>query len=154
MGVKTDGGGAKPMPVDLTYLDDGGILIKARGVLLGSEIADSNREIYGTPEKVKAIAYQLCDFTDVEMLEFTPDDIRSLAAEDSRAAEVNPHMLIAIIGSDDLIYGLGRIWEAHVKQPALKTAVFRTAKEAEQWIAARMKSQQLTDESTSSTSLE
>jgi len=125
------------MSISHKYLDDGGVLIKVDGDLVVSEVAELNRTIYETPEKTRAIVYQICDFRNVEKLIYSPDDIVNLAAQDNHAAELNPGMLIAIVGEDDLIFGLSRMWEGHINNTALNTAVFRTMEACEAWIAAR-----------------
>jgi hypothetical protein len=47
-------------------------------------------------------------------------------------------MLVAIAGSDDLMFGLARMWEAYVDQAGFETAVFRELEAAESWIEAQL----------------
>ena len=49
-------------------------------------------------------------------------------------AAVFPGLDAAVAGESDLIFGLARLWEAHVDKSPLKTCVFRTVAEAQQWI--------------------
>jgi hypothetical protein len=41
-----------------------------------------------------------------------PAEIQQLAEQDQSAAALNPTMVIAIVGSGDVPYGLARMWEA------------------------------------------
>ena len=64
--------------------------------------------------------------------------VRRLAREDERAASINPGMLIAVVGKEDLTYGLLRMWQMQAEGPALETAVFRNLNEAMDWIRDRL----------------
>lgn len=122
------------MPIDITYRDDGGVVLKGRGVLSGDDVSKANKVLYETPDKIRALAYQLCDYSETEGLEMTSEWVARLAAEDKRAAGLNPSMLIAVVGKTELAYGLLRMWQVYAEPPALKTAVFRSVREAMDWI--------------------
>ncbi len=48
-------------------------------------------------------------------------------------------MLIAVVGEQDVIYGLARAWETHVADGPGNTQVFRTVGEAKLWLARGQK---------------
>lgn len=122
------------MPIEITYRDDGGVLLKGRGILSGEDISKTNLVLYETPEKIKALTYQLCDYSEIERLDMATVWVRRLADEDKRAADVNPGMLIAVVGKTELTYGLLRMWQVYAEPSALKTAVFRNVSDALDWI--------------------
>ena len=127
------------MPIELTYTEDNGIILKGRGVITGTEITEANKKIYATPELIKNIAYQIGDFTEIEGLDISSDYVRKLAEEDKRAAQINPKILMAVVGEKDLIYGLLRMWQAYVDDPPFESELFRNIKDAEDWIASKLK---------------
>ena len=98
------------MPLKITYIKNGGVLLKGEGVVSGSEIIQANESLYSSPEITQKIKYQLCDFTNVSSFLVSNEDILLLANQDETAAQVNPNMFIALVGAQDLIYGLIRMW--------------------------------------------
>ncbi|SHO53501.1 hypothetical protein [Desulfopila aestuarii] len=125
------------MPVDITYLSDGGVYLYGSGCLTYSDIVDANNVLYATPDKIKGLAYQLCDYSDVTEVNLTSKEIEKLALQDSKAAMLNPAMLIAVVGNQDLVYGLLRMWEAYATSPSFETNAFRTVEDAKTWISEK-----------------
>ena len=122
------------MPVKLSYLGDGGILVVSRGDVKGSEIKEVNDAIYESPEKTRSILYQICDFRSAEIVDISQEEVRQLAMQDKIAFAINPAMRIAIVVKTDLGYGLSRMWETLAHQSRLETMVFKDLKEAKRWI--------------------
>ena len=123
------------MPIGIRFIEHNGILCKGKGDITGIEIIDANKKIYKTPESIGEIKYQIVDFSDIESVEVSSPDIQKIAAQDAFAAKINPRMLIAVVGQDDIVFGLARMWQAYMDQPSFKTQIFRTIAEAEKWIA-------------------
>lgn len=127
------------MPIKLSYTKDGGVLAVGSGVLTGQDVKDVNAEIYKTPETIKNISYQLVDFSGVTKLKATAAEVEDLARQDEEAARINPGMFIALVGKDDLIYGMSRMWEELASGALIETMVFRELEDAKKWIKERMK---------------
>jgi len=126
--------GTTQMPVQIEYIDGGaGVLWTGTGVVTGRELHDANAEIY-SDDHVFDQRYQLVNLVNVERFDVTPEDIREIAAQDRAGAAKNPHIIVAVAGESDLVFGLSRMWEAHVDKSPLKTCVFRTVAEAREWI--------------------
>ncbi len=125
------------MSTTLTYVEGGaGAVLEGHGIVTGEELWLAGEEIY-SEERIDTLVYQLVDFTRAERFDFGADEVRAMARQDVAAATRNPRIIIAIAGDTDLIFGLARIWEAHVGGVSkLATAVCRTRVEAEAWIAA------------------
>jgi len=122
------------MPVELEYIDDGaGVLWTGKGVVTGRELYAANAEIY-SDQHVYAQRYQIVDLTNAERFDVSADDVRELAVQDREGAAKNPNIVVAIAGESDLVFGLARLWEAHVHKSPLQTRVFRTVDEARQWV--------------------
>ncbi len=129
------------MPVETIYLDDGGILVKGVGIVTGDELIACLAEIYETPAKIKAIRYQLGDFTEADKVAVSGADIQRLAAKDKEAAAINPDILIVTVGSTTVLYGLSRMWELYVAD-ALEARAFRTVEEAQKWLWEQLEKNQ------------
>ena len=129
------------MPVETVYLDDGGVLLKGTGIVTGGELIAFNEGIYETPAKTKAIRYQLCDFMEVERFAVSGADIQRIVVQDREAAAIHPDMLIVVVGEQNVIYGLARMWELYVAE-TLETHVFRTVEEAQKWLWEQLKENQ------------
>ncbi len=128
------------MPVNFSYTGDGGVLVKSEGVLKGSEIKEANDIIYESPQKIREIKYQICDFLSMDDVSISKREIQQIAMQDKRASEINPNMLIAIVAKTDLGFGLSRMWEALAYESSLKTMVFREMSKARQWIKENLES--------------
>ena len=126
------------MTLSITYIEDGGIIVRGEGVLTGSEIKAVNDVIYDSPEKIEKILYQLVDFTDVSDISISNAEIKELAMQDIRAFKVNPNMFIALAAKEDLIYGLARMWEAFAYKPPFEVMVFKKMDDAQQWIKEKL----------------
>ncbi|MCZ6643248.1 MAG: hypothetical protein O7F71_16860 [Gammaproteobacteria bacterium] len=122
------------MPIQLIYEPDGAsVVVKGSGIIDATEIQRCNDQIYA-PDRIHKLRSQLCDFCDVTTLNLSSDDMWLLAAQDRAAAAQNPNLAIAIVGNDDLMFGLAKMWEVFVTDASLKANVFRTLKEARGWL--------------------
>ena len=126
------------MPVTVASLKKGGILLKGEGAVTGNDIIEANNTIYATLEKIHKINYQLCDYSNVTEFNISREEVKFIADQDKEAAKINPKMFIAVIGEKDLVYGLSRMWEAHVDISPMETNAFRNIKDAEKWIEEKL----------------
>lgn len=123
------------MPITITRLDERGVLLTGEGVIRPDDVSRVNSALYASTEKIKALTYQLCDYTKVTGVEISWEEMRQLAAQDAKAAESNPELKIAVVGDKDLVFGMLRIWDAQVSDSSVETQVFRTMEEARDWLA-------------------
>lgn len=128
------------MPMKLFYRDDGGVMVTGEGVITGKDIKDLNRQLYESPQKIKDIKYQICDFSQVEGFDLSTQDVRDIAQQDNYASGINPNMIIALVGSKDIAFGLSRMWEFFTTSSPLESMVFRKLEPAEKWIKEKLKS--------------
>ena len=68
----------------------------------------------------------------------TNSEIEAFAIQDKKASEINPNMVIAMVGTKDLVFGLSRVWEAFTHDSPFETMVFRKITEAQQWIKGKL----------------
>ena len=126
------------MPISITYLEDGGIIAKGEGIVTGSEIKEINDTIYESPEKIKKIVYQICDWTNVSDVSISTPEIEAIASQDKQAADINPNMFIALVTKKDFFFGLARMWEAFAYSSPIETGIFRKMEDAQQWISEKL----------------
>lgn len=130
--------GSLAIPIELKYLENGGMRFIATGALTGKEILDANKTIYETEEKTLASVYQIYDYRGVETIDVPTDDIRTLAERDKRAARINPNIIIAVVVGDDLAFGMTRMWQGLTSGAPFVNCVFRSMDEAERWVAEQL----------------
>ena len=99
--------------------DASGVVIVLTGTIQGREIHDLNEALMATPAFVNW-RYQIWDFSGVDGVEVSVDDIREFAMQDAAAARLNPRQRIAIIprhkaysGLDKVFHVMEGIWGAY-----------------------------------------
>ena len=131
------------MSIRLIYVDGGeGVEWVGTGVVTGRQLKAAKEEIYSEPV-LSRLKHQLVDLTDAERFDISNSDIMTLAEQDSRAARLNPGIILAVVARRDLEYGLARIWEAYidVDEGVIETRVFRDRASAEIWTRERLEEQ-------------
>lgn len=125
----------------LTYsaLPNKGILLLGKDILTAEDLLQVNKQIYHNDEAIQNIRYQICDYTDVEDVQISSEEIILISKQDKMAANINPTMVIAVVAMDNVTYGMSRMWEAYSTDSPLKTAVFHTIEQAKEWIASELK---------------
>lgn len=126
------------MPIDIQYTEDNGVIVRAVGQITIQDLVNANKSIYVNEEKIKSIKYQLCDLSQAEGI-ITAHDVEVLAEQDKQAAKINPKMVIAIVGSKNVAYGLARMWQTLVDESTFEKGVFRSVEEAKDWINTRIR---------------
>ncbi len=124
------------MPFDLQFTDDGGVRGVGHGVVTGRDLIEANEILYD-PDLLGETRYHVADLAAVERFDVSSEEIRTLAAQDVAAASVNPRLIVAVVGSEDIVFGMSRMWQiiAELQEGSLITcAVFRTFDEAMVWI--------------------
>jgi hypothetical protein len=123
------------MPVENEFSDDGlGFLLTGLGIVTGQEILDAIAIRFSTEDKVKKYLYGLVDYTRVHEFRVTNNEIDHIARKDIAAARINPDLILAIAATDDLIFGLGRMFEVFVEKSGWTIKICRTLDEAVLWI--------------------
>ncbi len=122
------------MPVTVSNLKNGGILLKGEGIVTGVNIREANNIIYASPSKIQNINYQLADYTNVSEFIISNEEVELIADQDKYAAAINPNMFLAVVGEKNLVYGLIRMCEAHIDFSPIETMAFRNIKDAEKWL--------------------
>ena len=126
------------MPVKISYRNDGGVLVKATGIMTANDLIECNKELYTSPENTSAIKYQLCDFLDINDIAVSAEDIYAIAQQDKSASKVSQKLLIALVVSEDHYYGLSRMWQSQADNEFIVSRIFKELKDAEAWVTASL----------------
>ena len=81
----------------------------------------------------------LSDFSDVVSLEISTGGVRELSNICLEAATRHPDPVVAIVGSQDVIFGLARMFEALSQRSPWEISVFRDRREAVDWIRTEVR---------------
>jgi hypothetical protein len=126
------------MAIQINYLDNGiGIEILASGIVTGEEIIKAQEEIYNE-ENLQKQKYQIIDRTHCTEYQVSSEDIERISDIDNRASEVNSYIIIAVVSSTPLQYGMTRMWQAYIKEDRFMTKIFVDRKSADEWIKLQL----------------
>ena len=127
------------MPIQKKYRDGGiGVEFIGSGIVTGADIIAANKKIYSNKDFSKQ-RYKIVDRTNCTGYKVSTEEIRIIAEQDKAAAKTNPNIIIALISTTDLQYGISRMYQAYVRDIGFLTEVFRDRKSAEEWIKNQLK---------------
>lgn len=91
-------------------------------------------------EKFKNLRYIISDFTDVSDFDVSIDTVKILSSIANTNAKYNRNLYVAGVHPRDLIYGLGRMWQAYSDDDTTGwvTKSFRERHEAEKWLQSEI----------------
>ena len=122
------------MTIQVNYLENGiGIEIIASGIVTGEEVIEAHKEIYNE-ENFKKRKYKIVDRTDCTKYQVYFEDIEKIAEMDDEASRINPNLMIAVISTTPLQYGMTRMWQACMKNNVFITKNFPNRTSADNWI--------------------
>ena len=129
------------MPIDIKDLDGGvGVIITGEGFVTEKEWVDALVEhLTQDQNKFKKYRYSLSDYTAVTRIEISNEAIYKIAGFCESASKINPKPAIAIVASQDFMYGMARMWELIIDMTDWETMVFRKRADAEAWISEKVK---------------
>lgn len=126
------------MTIKINHIGDGvGIEIIATGCVTGDEIIAAHQEIY-SPDNLKKQRYQIIDRTDCKEYQVSSEDIKKIADIDKAASNTNPDIIIVIIASTDLQFGVSKMWQVYVEDSTFETEIFRDRITAENWLKEQL----------------
>ena len=122
------------MPIQINNLDKGtGIEIIASGIVTGEQIINANKEIYNEENLYKQ-RYQIIDRSHCSKYEVFAEEIEAIAEIDNQASEKNPNIIIAVVSTTSIQYGMTEMWRAYLKNDLFVTRNFSDRKSANKWI--------------------
>lgn len=124
------------MPIEIKDMDAGrGVIICGRGFLSDQEYNQALREHLSQPtEKLRGYYWSFSDFTAITGTDAKTETIREVARMCVNAAESNVDPVVAIAGTQDVAFGLSRMFEMLASDAHWQVCVFRARDEAIRWI--------------------
>ena len=119
------------MPIEVGCTHEGaGIIYLGSDIITGDDLlqADESADQFD----VKKIKFYLLDYTRTMSTTVSVDGLRHSVGEE--AAKVNPNIVVAIAASEDVIFGLSRMYGAFTDELPWKVFVTRRLDEAKNWI--------------------
>ena len=102
--------------------------------LTGKEIIASTEEMAADRAIFKELKFLLFDITRLNSVDMPTSEVLRLAEVDLEASLTNPDLRVVGVAANDLIFGIGRMWEAYTDEIPWKRYFCRTLKEAAAWI--------------------
>ena len=121
------------MPYKLSW-EPFGVVCRFSGVVSDEELVAVNEEVHASA-LFAAIEYLIVDFSMIERFDVSSATVRSVAALDRAAAEINPHVRVAIITSEVFLRGMANMYaiEHEVAGGSWSTEVFEREEDARAW---------------------
>ena len=128
------------MPMEITDLDGGrGNLISGTGVVTEEEYVETfKRHLSQNLDKFKRYRYSICDYTNVTDTNVSTAAITLISNLCEKAAAVNPAAVVAVVASQDWIYGLARMGQSLMYGVGWEQMAFRCRVDAEVWVKERV----------------
>ena len=129
------------MTIETTDLDGGiGVLFAGRGILTDQEYVDIyKRHLTQDKDKFKKYKYSLIDYSAATKVDISTESIEFIADLCVAVSKVNPDPIVTFLAKDDLVFGLARIYKAFLYETDWEIRVFRSKKDALEWIKERVK---------------
>lgn len=121
------------MPFEITIDTEARLLTaRVRGHFAGPEVIELSDRVREHPQNQDGLRH-LYDFSEADVTTVVPADVRSIAARDPKHEVV----CYSVIATEDLAFGLSRLFEAIAQNREDRVAVFRSECEARAWIEER-----------------
>ena len=122
------------MTIKVKFLDNGfGGEMIASGIVTGEEIIEALKEIYNE-ENLDKLKYRIIDRTNCTEYRVCPEEIEKIADMDDKASIINPNLMIAVISTTALQYGMTSMWQSCLKNNVFITKNFPDRISADKWI--------------------
>lgn len=122
------------MAVTFNWLEGGlGVEFISAGIVTGGEIIEVNRRIY-RPEHLARLRYKIIDRTRCTEYLVSNREVEIIAGQDREAARINSQILIALVSTTPLQFGVTRVWQSLVDDSGLRTEIFVDRASADAWL--------------------
>ena len=127
------------MKYDLFFLDDElGTITEFHGALTDELLIHCTKERYSYPERNKKFKYIICDFSNCTEINISTDTVKIVAQMAIEVSKVNKNITIAGAMPKDLVFGLGRMWQAYADETGWNSNMFHSRLEAENWVKEKL----------------
>lgn len=120
------------MPYKVDWEGKGSVLTFS-GLLTGHDLVDANDQVY-EDDRFLSMEYQIVDFSHIEDLDMSSDDVKTLAHRDVIQTKRLDHTVkIAVVTDRVAIKGLARMWELTGDCEVWDTMIFKDLESARAW---------------------
>lgn len=122
------------MPIEYTFnAETNTIHSYGKGTLTSLELRNHVQAIIENP-RISDSFHELCDLNGVEDLCLSSFELRHLTKEEQKQSAIFSQCRLAIVTSNDLVFGMMRIYES-VSNEAFNIRICRTRDEAKEWLS-------------------
>jgi len=122
------------MPIDYRIdVTRGMVLTTATGILTDQELMAHKRRLLGDAA-FHGDLVELSDVRSVERLDVTPEGIGQFVQQDISDARKLEQYRLAIVASEDVVFGMARMYQTRTSSHLPNVKVFRTLEDAEAWL--------------------
>lgn len=111
----------------------GVVLTTASGALTDPELLEHKRTLT-RDQQFRPGMVELSDVRGVERLDVTAEGVRQFVAQDAQDSDRLSGYRLAIVASQDLVFGMARMYEILTEKNALRVRIFRDMDEARVWL--------------------
>lgn len=123
------------MPYETEIVDGGrGLIHRGHGVVTLEEILSAIDRTRQNTELIRSMRYALVDWTEVAELQATDANVRRTVDADRPVARLSPGLPVALVAPSDYLFGISRMWQAHVTALGWHAVVFRDRPSADAWL--------------------
>ncbi|GAB1263866.1 hypothetical protein NBRC116493_12970 [Aurantivibrio infirmus] len=127
------------MQIKVSYEENGeGIVYTHSGTIEGAQLVERTRSHYQSFD-YENVRYQIIDFSAVERVEFTPEQLQEIALLDRQANhKKRADFCFAIVLPRHGFYGMMDMWELYKNEKVVSLKYFYTVEAARYWIHQSM----------------
>ncbi|MBN2038987.1 MAG: hypothetical protein JW864_03035 [Spirochaetes bacterium] len=120
--------------------DDTGIIITGSGPVTDEEFISEMKKILTMDrERLKKYRFSIIDWTKISKPEISIKAIELVGKYCESAAIANPDLIVATVADKDIMYGFSRIGHTLMNKTGWEDRIFRSRKDAENWIKERLR---------------
>ncbi|MBN2164121.1 MAG: hypothetical protein JXR25_07095 [Pontiellaceae bacterium] len=129
------------MPIDIKKTKDGyGVIITGHGLVTDQEYKNVfKKHLTRDPSERKGQYYSIADWSSASSVKVSAETIRFIANIARRHTPKEPPLIISTVADKDHIFGLARMGHTLKQDIGWHNSIFRTRKEAEEWVKETMK---------------
>jgi hypothetical protein len=113
--------------------DQKAIFTIALGTLTDDELLEHKRRLREDPRLSKGMV-ELSDIRGIDRLAVTPEGIQRFVMQDELDAEVFQDYKLAIVVNQDVVFGMGRMYEMMTSRNLPDVRIFREMDQAREWL--------------------
>lgn len=128
------------MRLTLEFIDgDRGVRMRTEGDVPGKLMVRAIRDLARDHlDRFVECSYWYSDHSRATGLHWTVADMSDIAYVAETFARVNPGLLVANWATNDLVFGMARMWEALASELGLEVLTSRSAKSLENWLVQQL----------------